>query len=1180
MAQRKSFFEMQGIDGELNFEHVQVFHSLSLGYALHRMIYDNQGQPIDYLFIDINEPFTRMTGLSRDSVIGKKIREILPGIEDFWIKKYGRVATTGEPDSFENFSSDLGKKFRVSAFCPHKGYFGVLFDDITPLETLSKKVLQAENKYQRLFGVSNDGILIINRQGIIYDANERFCNYIDQSKPRLIGESLWNLVPEDERTLMQKSLYILFEEGTLQTEVKIIKPNGEILIFELLASVYDSRAELAIANLRDITQRKKTEAEAAEYHQRVEAIFNQSAVGIVYLGLNFKITECNRRFAEIVEYEKEELMGKSLESLIPVDDRAFLHPTFALLPLSENNNAFQHRLLTRQGEVKYINRVISQVMDSSGKPAYYIMFVEDLTAQKLAEDNYVKQQKLYTGLLDDFSELLVRWKPDGSILYSNRAYKNLYGDSGDVGYNIYSRLKEEDRKRIKDKVNQLTPENPIILDKHVSQGKNGPEWHLWSDRGIFDESGQLIEIHSIGLNISEVERLSTEALLQQTFFEELFNNSPYGLVFLDAENRILRVNKSFTGIFGYTFEEASGHYISQLIVPEDKYGEWSEIIEKVIDNQGIFVETKRKKKDGTLIDVRLTGRPVRLKDQLVGIFGIYEDITLQKQNQRHLERHARLIELILSITQSPSMDCKNMLRKTLEESLLLLGGDLGLIFEYHPHIMEVTIHAQTENWQEECTLQKNIHSIFNQPNNLIIKALNENQPIILNSETDDSLIKTICPGSSMKSLLMIPVSSEGHFSAALILGSFNEKAYGNYHLREGALLMDAVWRTVEQQRLVSELKKALSKAEESEKLKSSFLATMSHELRTPLNAIIGFASLIDENMAIEEILDCIRTIQASGTHLLNLINDMFHLSALEADQLTLSNETVSISRVFNDIKDLVLSYQQVENKQHLEIRYIPDPSMYDLKIVTDYQKLVEILINLIKNSIKFTEKGYVKYGWVAYEDKVTFFVKDTGIGIPEEKRDIIFQKFRQGDESSTRKYGGAGIGLTLVKALTEIMEGRVYFESEPGAGTTFFVELPCLPEDTANKPVCKKYEALTTAEIIVVEDEETNYYLIESILRKYKTRLIHFKDGETALKYIEEGGQPNIILMDIRLPGIDGLEITRRIKALKPNIPIIAQTAYAMSGDRERALSAGCDDYISKPFKRQQLLDLIIQYLH
>lgn len=1170
---------MIGKDEELNFSHLQVFHSLSLGYALHRMIYDDQGQPMDYLFVDINEPFSRMTGLSRDQILGKTVQEILPSIEDYWIKKYGRVATTGEPDSFENFSGDLGKKFRVSAFCPHKGYFGVLFDDITPLETLNQKVLQAENKYQRLFAISNDGILIINRQGIIYDINDRFCNYINISRPKLIGVPIWNLTPEEERMLIQKSLHILFKEGTLQTEVKIIKPDNEILIFELLASVYDSRAELAIANLRDITQRKKTEAKAAEYHQRIEAIFNQCAVGIVYLGLNFIITECNRRFAEIVEYEKEELIGKSLESLIPIEDRAFLHPTFALLPLNENNSAFQHRLLTRQGKIKFINRVISQVMDSSAKPAYYIMFVEDITAQKLAEENFVKQQKLYTSLLDDFSELLVRWKPDGSILYSNRAYKNLYGAFGEEGYNIYSRLKDEDRKRIKDKISQLTPENPLIFDKHFSQGENGPEWHLWSDRGIFDESGQLIELHSIGLNISELERLSTEATLQQKFFEELFNNTPYGLVFLDTENRILKVNKSFTEIFGYSFEEASGHYIKQLIVPEDKLNEWGEIIEKVIDNQEIFVETKRKKKDGTLIDVRLTGRPVKLKDQLVGIFGIYEDITLQKQNQRHLERHAHLIELILSITQSPSLDYKKMLDKTLKESLQLLGGDVGLIFEYNPVKKEITILTQTENWKEVCNWKDNLSLVLNDQNNSLIDALSETQPLLLSTDTDKNLIQTICPSSSIKSLLVIPVSSEGHFSAALMLGSFDKKAYKNYHLNEGALVMDAVWRVVEQQRLVSELKKAISKAEESEKLKSTFLATMSHELRTPLNAIIGFASLIDETMAIEEILDCIRTIQASGNHLLNLINDMFHLSALEAGQLTLSKETISISRVFNDIKDIALSYQQVENKQHIEIRYIPDPSVPDIKIVTDYQKLLEILINLIKNSLKFTEEGFVEYGWLADEGKVTFFVKDTGIGISEEKRDIIFQKFRQGDESSTRKYGGTGIGLTLVKALTEIMDGKVYFESEPGLGTTFYVELPCLLDSTLKKPIDTKYEALITAEIMVVEDEETNYYLIESIFRKYKTRLIHFKDGETALKYIEEGGQPDVILMDIRLPGIDGLETTRRIKAQKPNIPIIAQTAYAMSGDRERALSAGCDDYISKPFKRQQILNLVLQYL-
>ncbi len=1170
---------MQGKNDEKDFNQLQVFHSVALGYALHRMIYDEQGEAIDYEFLDINEPFTRMTGLSKDYVIGKTVREILPGIEEYWIKKYGRVATTGEPDSFENFSGDLGKKFRVSAFCPSKGYFGVLFDDITPLEKLSKKVLDAENKYQRLFSVSNDGILIINRQGIIHDVNERFCQFINTSRPLLIGESLFRLCPAEEEGKLRKSLSKLFEDGCIQTEFQIQNVGQKILIFELLASVYDSRAELAIANLRDITKRKETEAEAAEYHQRVEAIFNQTAVGIVYLGPDLKITDCNERFAQIVDYPLEELKGKHFETLLHPEDKAFLHPALAFLSINGQKHAMQQRIVTSKGETRYINRVISSLMDDSRKPAYYIAFVEDITDQKETEAKLHAQQALHSRILDDFSELLVRWKPDGTIVYSNRAYKEFHGDAGNAGENIFNHLQAEDAQRIKNHLSQLSPENPILLDKHLSTGQKGLEWHLWSDRGIFDDKGQLTEIQSIGLNITELERLEAEALQQQTFFEELFYSSPYALVFLDNENKILRINKAFTRIFGYSLEEAKGQSIQQLLVPENKLDEWGKIIDNVISGEEVFIETVRKKKDGTLVDVRLTGRPVSIKGKLVGIFGIYEDITLQKQNQRHLERHARLIELILSITQSPSMDYRSMLTKTVNESLQLLGGDVGLIFEYHPHLFQPIIHTSTENWEDGCTLTENLIQLLSQPGNKILDALSVNQPLILNAGSDDALIQMICHNKSVKSMLLIPVSSEGHFSAALILGSFQKQTFKHHHLSEGTLLIDAVWRAVEQQRMVYELKKALTKAAESEKLKSNFLATMSHELRTPLNAIIGFTSLIDESMSIEEILDCIRTIQASGNHLLNLINDMFHLSALEAGQLTMTKETISISRIFNDIKDIVVSYQQVENKQHLQLRYVPDPSVEDIKIVTDSQKLMEILINLIKNSIKFTEKGYIEYGYLADDDKITYFVKDTGIGISEDKREIIFEKFRQGEEGSTRKYGGAGIGLTLVKALTELMGGQVYFESEPGVGTAFYVELPCLPDAEEEKYSTLNYKTLAGTEIMVVEDEETNYYLIESIFRKYKCHLLHFKDGESAVEFIEKGGHPDLILMDIRLPGIDGLETTRRIKALKPNIPIIAQTAYAMSGDREKTLSAGCDEYISKPFKRKQFLDLVMHFI-
>lgn len=1160
-----------------------VFHSLALGFALHQMIYDEKGEPIDYRFLDINEAFTRMTGLTREFVVGKTIRQILPGIEDFWIKKYGRVATTGQPDSFENFSGDLGKKFRVSAFCPQKGYFGVLFDDVTPIEELSNKLLEAENKYQRFFSLSNDGIIIINREGFIHDSNDRFSELIGISRPRLIGTSLLNLCSIEMRENLPTLLATLFEEGSLRDEISLLDINENPVIFELLASVYDSRTELALCNLRNITHRKQLEREADEYHQRVEAIFKQNAVGIAYLTPTLQIEDCNEKFCEITGYRAEMLRGKAFDTLLHPEDRAFHHPTLAMLKETGQFHNMVHRLVNRNGEIIYVKRVLSVVMDKLGRPAYYIAFVEDITAQKKAEEALSVQQNLLTRILNDFTELLVRWKPDGTIVFSNKAYNDYYKHShrSEIKNNLFDNLPEEAILRLKSHVNQLTPENPIVLEKHETPGNEGPRWHLWTDRGIFDNQGNLIEIQSIGLDITDLEKASSEAQTQQTFFEELFNNSPYALVFLNPKNHVLRINQAFTKIFGYTPEEAIGKPIYELIVPEGMHSNWAQLIGNVLKGEEIFSETIRRRKDGSLLEVRLTGRPVYLRGQLQGIFGIYEDITQQKQNQRHLQRHAHLIELILSITQSPSMDYRNMLNKTVKEATHLMEADFGVIFEYKPHVKETIVHAYIESFETECSILSRLTELLEEPGNMILQTLTTNHPIVLQQQNKDeaALMERLCPGKGIKSMMFIPAYYEGHLSAALIVGSLKKNHFGTHNLTEGTLLMDAVWRSVEQQRLVQELRKALQKAEESERLKSSFLATMSHELRTPLNAIIGFSSLIDESMAIEDIMDSLRTIQASGNHLLNLINDMFHLSAIEAGHFSVSAETISVSRLFSEIKDFIISYQQVENKQNLQIRYLPDPSAEDLKIVTDIQKLNDILVNLIKNAIKFTDEGVVEYGYKVGKDTITFFVKDTGVGIPEDKFGVIFEKFRQGDDSSTRRHGGTGIGLTLVKGLTELLGGRVYFESKVGKGSTFYVEIPIQLKSEKQQETSTELVNLKDYTLVVVEDEMTNYQLIESILKKYQPKLIHFTEGESAVSYVESGQPVDLILMDIRLPGIDGLEATRQIRKLRPDLPIIAQTAYAMAGDRERTLAAGCNDYISKPFRRQQMIDLIWHYL-
>ncbi len=1170
------------IDKEFqDFGHLKVFHSMALGYALHRMIYNENGEAVDYEFLDINDAFTQMTGLTREYALGKTVKQILPSIEEYWIKKFGRVATTGEPDNFENYSIALGKKFKVSAFCPQKGYFGVLFDDTTPIEQLHHKILEAEDKYQRLFSLSNDGILVINREGFIHEVNERFCSFLETSRPLLTGKSLYEFISHDTKENLQQQLSQLFEKGILHSELEILSTQGKKLVFEVLASVYDTRANLALCNLRDISFRKKTEKALTAYHKRMQAIYNQDALGILELKEDFTIISCNPQFKKLIGSEDNDPIGKSLSDFVIPEEKAFLHPILSLLQHSNQSYSTYLHLRTATDKSRAIKLEIGIVDDVENQTRFYIGFVIDISNLRDVEQRLIAQKNFHESILDNLSELLVRWKPDGTILFANKAYHDFYRltNTDNTVANIFDYVPLEEKIRIQEHIQQLSTEKSVILDKHLSKGKNEPRWHLWSDRGIFDAEGNLVEIISIGLDIDELEKSLTQAQIQQTFFEELFNSSPFALVFLDDNQRVIRINKAFTQLFGYTPEECIGRPISDLIIPEDKEEERQQILKDVFVGRQIFVETLRKKKDGSRIFVRLTGSMVKLHEKLLGIFGIYEDITLQKKYKEHLENHTRLIELILSITQSPSMDYKNMLKKTVYEAMQLLGGDFGLFFEYNPLNMEVTIHAYSEEWEERCSTIENLVSLLNEPGNQIISTLSANQPIIFNNNSEDSLLKAICPGKDVKSMLIIPISSEGHCSGALILGSLQEHKYENHHLSEGSLLVDSVWRAVEQQRLVRELRKALTKAEESERLKSSFLAAMSHELRTPLNAIIGFSSLIDESMTLEEIIDCVRTIQASGNHLLNLINDMFHLSAFEAGQLSPNKELINLERLFSDIKDFIHSYQQIENKQHIDVRFHPDPMAVNVKLIADQQKLTEVLISLVKNSLKFTEEGYIEYGYLADKEKVTFFVRDTGIGIPKEKHEIIFEKFRQGDESSTRKYGGAGIGLTLVKALTEIMGGRVYFESEVGEGSIFFVELPCQMEIIEERSTEIEYTILSGAEIMIVEDEETNYRLIESMLKKYKPVLVHFYDGENAVEYIEKGGQPQVILMDIRLPGIDGLETTRRIKALKPNIPIIAQTAYAMTGDYERCKSAGCDDYLTKPFRRQQLINILINWL-
>ena len=370
-----------------------------------------------------------------------------------------------------------------------------------------------------------------------------------------------------------------------------------------------------------------------------------------------------------------------------------------------------------------------------------------------------------------------------------------------------------------------------------------------------------------------------------------------------------------------------------------------------------------------------------------------------------------------------------------------------------------------------------------------------------------------------------------------------------------------------------ELIKAKEKAEESERLKTAFLANMSHEIRTPMNGILGFIDILSEPGVPKDEKDTyFDLVKKSGERLLNTINDIIEISKIEANQTYLNFSDENLEAVLEEH----LNFFQPEARQKgISLKLRKNPG-HDQKIRTDKNKLDSILTNLIKNAIKFTKEGEIEFGCVPKKGLLQFFVKDTGIGIAGDRIEAIFNRFEQAEMGISRGHEGTGLGLSISKAYAEMLGGNLWVESEKGKGSTFHFTVHLLPaaekEALHQDEPKEEIEPQTACTILVVEDDDISFSLVESYLSKENFELLHAKNGEEAVKMVRENSDIDLVLMDVKMPGMDGYTTTREIRKLNKEIPIIAQTAYALEGDREKALQAGCDDYVSKPLRKNELI--------
>ena len=373
-----------------------------------------------------------------------------------------------------------------------------------------------------------------------------------------------------------------------------------------------------------------------------------------------------------------------------------------------------------------------------------------------------------------------------------------------------------------------------------------------------------------------------------------------------------------------------------------------------------------------------------------------------------------------------------------------------------------------------------------------------------------------------------------------------------------------------------ELLESKNRAEESDQLKSAFLANMSHELRTPLNAVIGFSNLCDDSLSITEILEFVGLINKSGHQLLGIIEDILSFISIESESFQIEEEEFLMFNFIEDVKKMSKEKQVQENKERLGLQFKTDDNYSRVLVKSDYQRLLQVVTNLIKNALKFTNEGFVEFGYKVDGEVLCLYVKDSGVGIEKEKKEVIFDRFRQADDSITRTFGGTGLGLSISKKIMDMLGGSIEVESKPNVGSIFTLRLNCVISKIDSKKELNNTNGMKTSNlplILVAEDEISNFKLIEAILKRNNYEVTRAENGEEAVEMCRNNSDIRLVLMDIRMPVMDGLIAAKKIKSFNPNLPIIAQTAYAMDGDENKAKEEGCNDYISKPIKKELLLE-------
>jgi hypothetical protein len=620
-------------------------------------------------------------------------------------------------------------------------------------------------------------------------------------------------------------------------------------------------------------------------------------------------------------------------------------------------------------------------------------------------------------------------------------------------------------------------------------------------------------------------------------FRSIYENSTVGIYRTTPDGQILLANPNLIKLLGYSsFKELADRNLEEDgFEPFYERTHFMDIMKREGEVKGL--ESAWTRMDGTIIFISESARAINDKEgKIIYYDGIIEDITLRKKAEQEL------------IIANKELVFQNEEKEKRADELVIANKEL--VFQ----------NEEKEKRANELVIANKNLAFENKE-----KEKRADELIILNNVLDFQ-------------------NKEREKQAKELILANKELAYQNKEKgkRADELIIankELVFQNEEKEKRATELTIAKEQAEESDRLKSAFLTNMSHEIRTPMNGILGFTELLKEpNLSSDDQQDYIQTIQISGARMLNTINSIVDMSKIESGLMKVDIKETNINEKIEFTYKFFKPEVEIKGLQFLVKNSLPSKEVI---IKTDNEKVYGILTNLIKNAIKFTFEGSIEFGYEKKGKYLEFFVKDTGVGIPKNQMELIFERFRQGSESHNRGYEGSGLGLSIAKTYVEMLGGEIWVESQEGKGSTFYFTIPYNSISEEKIKIINAVSAehkeveIKKLKVLVVEDDEISYSLLTKMLQKISYEVLHAITGVQAVEACRNNPDIDLVLMDIRMPKMDGNEASRQIRQFNKDVIIIAQTAYAFSGDREKAIEAGCNDYISKPINSTSLFELI-----